>query len=162
MIRFCPHCWAEVNFDQVQCAACGCALDEAEMSFTDKLIGALRHREPTRAGLAIDILVDGLHELRAVEPLCELLDRASDAAILKQAARGLGRLGDRRAAPALARLLSNNKRAFVARQAAAEALGQIGGDESQQALSAALADPLPTVRAAAQRALNVGLLKMGE
>lgn len=159
MIRFCPHCWAEVDFDQVHCPACGYALNETDMSFTDKLIGALRHREPTRAGLAIDILVDRLHESRAVEPLCELLDRASDAAILKQAARGLGRLGDRRAVPALARLLANRQCAFVARQAAAQSLGQIGGDEAQAALRATLADPLPTVRAAAERALNIDLMK---
>jgi hypothetical protein len=54
----------------------------------------LRHREPTRAGLAIDVLTGWLHEPRAIEPLCDLLDRSTtDATILKQAAVGLGRLG---------------------------------------------------------------------
>jgi hypothetical protein len=153
MIRFCPHCWAEVNAEATHCPACGRDLHE-ELDFTDKLISALRHREPTRAGLAIDVLTNWLHEPRAVEPLCDLFDQSRDAAILKQAARGLGRLGDRRAIPALSRLLLNKSRAFVARQAAAEALGQIGSDEAQRALQAALDDELTTIRAAARRALD--------
>ena len=115
MIRFCPKCWNEVPIDAVTCPMCGAALIEA-LSFTDKLIAALRHtapaggcrcREPTRAGLAIDILTGWLHEPRAVEPLCDLLDHATDAAILKQAATGLGRLGDRQAVPVLTRLLQD-------------------------------------------------------
>jgi HEAT repeat protein len=153
MTRFCTNCWAEVDADQTRCPACGHPLD-AEMSFIDKLIAALRHREPTRAGLAIDILAFQLHEPRAVEPLCALLDSATDAAILKQAARGLGALGDQRAVPALARLLADESRAFVARQAAAEALGLLGGDEAWQALQAAKIDRLETIRAAVQRALG--------
>jgi len=153
MIRFCTNCWAEADADQTHCPACGHPLD-AEMSFVDKLIAALRHREPTRAGLAIDILAYHLHELRAVEPLCRLLDATTDVAILRQAARGLGALGDRRAVPALARLLADESRAFVARQAAAEALGQLGGDEAEHALTTALSDPLSTVREAARRAIR--------
>ncbi len=155
MIRFCPKCWNEVPLEAATCLTCGATLAEA-LSFTDKLIAALRHREPTRAGLAIDVLTGWLHEPRAVEPLCDLLDRSTDAAILKQAATGLGRLGDQRAVPALTRLLQDTSRAFVARHAAAEALGQIGGSEAERALQAALDDPLASISAAAQRALECG------
>ena len=70
MIRFCPQCWNETPLEVSICPSCGAALSE-ELSFTDKLIAALRHREPTRAGLAIDLLTGWLHETRAVEPLCE-------------------------------------------------------------------------------------------
>lgn len=153
MIRFCPKCWNEVPLDAAACPICGAALSEA-LSFTEKLIAALRHREPTRAGLAIDVLTDWLHEPRAVEPLCDLLDQATDAAILKQAALGLGRLGDRRAVPALTRLLHDTSRTFVARSAAAEALGQIGSAEAEHALQTALDDPLSSIRTAAQHALR--------
>ena len=152
MIRFCPKCWNEVPIEATVCPTCGATLIEA-LSFTDKLIGALRHREPTRAGLAIDILTGWLHERRAVEPLCDLLDQATDAAILKQAATGLGRLGDQRAVPALTRLLQDTSRAYVARCAAAEALGQIGGAEAERALQAALGDPLSSIRVTAHQAL---------
>jgi HEAT repeat protein len=153
MIRFCPKCWNEVAMEATTCPACGASLIE-ELSFTDKLLAALGHREPTRAGLAIDVLTNWLREPRAVEPLCDLLDRSTDAAILKQAAVGLGRLADGRAIPALARLLTNPSRAFVARQAAADALGQIGGVAAQRILQTALDDPLASIRAAAQRALE--------
>jgi HEAT repeat protein len=153
MIRFCPQCWNEIPPEVVTCPLCGAALSES-LSYTDKLIAALRNREPTRAGLAIDILSGWLHEPRAVEPLCDLLDHSTDAAILKQAATGLGRLADQRAVPALARLLQDASRAYVARCAAAEALGYIGGDEAQRALLATLDDPLASIRTAAQQALT--------
>jgi hypothetical protein len=153
MIWFCPKCWNEVPVEATVCPACGASLVE-ELSFTDKLLAALGHREPTRAGLAIDVLTNWLREPRAVEPLCDLLERSTDAAILKQAAVGLGRLVDGRAVPALARLLTNPSRAFVARQAAADALGQIGGAEAEHVLHTALDDPLSSIRAAAQQALG--------
>lgn len=156
MIRFCPTCWNDVPAEATVCPTCGASLIET-LDFTDKLIAALRHRESTRAGLAIDVLTRWQPELRAVVPLCDLLDQATDAGILKQAALGLGRLRDQRAVPALSRLLLNESRAFVARQAAAEALGQIGGAEARQTLQAALDDELTSIRAAAQYALESGV-----
>jgi len=153
MIRYCPRCWAENDWEATVCATCGAPLHEQGEDFVDKLIAALHHPEPTRAGLAIDILAGFMHDTRAIEPICELIERSNDIAILRQAARALGRLGDRRAVPTLAQLLADESRPFVARQAAAEALGQLGGDEAQQALTAALTDQLATVRQAAERAL---------
>jgi hypothetical protein len=96
MIRFCPTCWNDVPVEATVCPTCGADLIET-LNFTDKLIAALRHRESTRAGLAIDVLTRWQPEPRAVEPLCDLLDQSTDAGILKQAALGLGRLRDQRA-----------------------------------------------------------------
>jgi HEAT repeat protein len=53
-------------------------------------------------------------------------------------------------------LLQDASRAYVARYAAAEALGHIGGAEAQRALQAALDDPLSSIRVAAQCALEIG------
>lgn len=152
LIRYCPHCWAELGYEATTCTNCGASLSE-EQSYVDRLIAALHHPEPTRAGLALDILSGWLHETRAVEPICALVEHTSDPAMLKQAAHALGRLGERRAVPTLARLLGDPSRPFVARQAAAQALGQLGGAEAFQALTLALADPLASIREAAQRAL---------
>lgn len=152
MIRYCPRCWAELDDETTTCTRCGAALGE-EQDYVDKLIAALHHPEPTRAGLALDILSGWLHEVRAVEPICALVEQTSDPGILRQAARALGRLGERRAIPTLARLLADASRPFVARQAAAQALGLLGGAEAIQALTLALADPLASIREAAQQAL---------
>lgn len=153
IVRYCPHCWAEMDYDATVCPQCGTSLAE-EGDVTDKFIAALRHPEPTRVGLALDVLSNWMHETRAVEPICALIERTNDPALLKQAALALGRLGDRRAVPVLARLLADESRAFVARQAAAEALGQLGGDEARQALMAALTDDLASIRQAARQALR--------
>lgn len=153
MIRYCPHCWAETGYDADLCPHCGAPLTE-EGDVTDKFIAALCHPEPTRVGLALDVLSGWMHEARAVQPICDLIERTNDPAILKQAALALGRLGDRRAVPALARLLADESRAFIARQSAAEALGQLGGDEARRALMAALTDDLASIRQAARQALE--------
>ena len=153
MVRYCPHCWREVPAGAERCPHCGQATDDSDLPFVDRLLATLRHPEPTRAGLAIDILAERLHEQRAVEPMIALLATASDAAILKQAAHGLGLLGDRRAVPALARLLAYGKAPLVARCEAALALGQLGGGEAARALERAQGDPRPSVAEAARRAL---------
>jgi len=155
MVRFCPHCWREIPFDADRCPHCGRTTTEPEASFVDKLLGTLRHPEPTRVGLAIDILVDRLHETRAVESLIDLLATTKDISILQQAARGLGWLGDRRAVGPLARLLGEADAPFVARREAAFALGKLGGAEAERGLSLALADPVRSVAAAARQALGI-------
>jgi len=154
MIHYCPHCWKEILPDAEHCPHCGEATDESGVPFVDRLLATLRHPEPTRAGLAIDLLTEHLHEPRAVEPLIELLTTTHDAAILKQAARGLGLLGDPRAVTALARLLGNADAPYVARREAAFALGKLGGEEAEAALSLALDDSRPSVAEAAHQALK--------
>ena len=137
MIRYCPHCWHEINSSTDRCPFCGQSTDEHGLDFVSKLIAALRHPEPTRAGLAIDILAHMLHEPRAVQPLINLLEITQDAWILTQAVRGLGVLGDVRAVGSLIRLLESQEKPLVARREAVLALGKIGGEEAWQALEQA-------------------------
>jgi HEAT repeat protein len=110
--------------------------------------------ETGRAGMAVDVLTKWLHEPRAIVPLMILLQQDSDPYPLVLAARGLGWLGDPQAVPALAELLLDENKPFVARIATAEALGRIGGEEAQQALEQATASPRPSVAAASARALE--------
>jgi HEAT repeat protein len=107
VIRYCSQCWKEVPAGAENCPPCGRNLSEPQGDFVDRLIAALRHPEPTRAGLAIDVLAHKLHEPRVVQPMIDLLGATQDISILKQAARGLGALGDARAVAPLARLLGN-------------------------------------------------------
>jgi HEAT repeat protein len=153
MIHYCPHCWQEVPSGPEHCPHCGQLVDDSGQPFVERMLSTLHHPEPTRAGLAVDVLGGRLHEARAVQPLIELLGRAVDAALLMQAARGLGELGDQRAVPGLAHLLADGGRPFVARRAAALALGRLGGAEAIHALEAALGDPRPSVAEAAREAL---------
>ena len=153
MVYYCPHCWKEIPPGTDPCPHCGESTDEAGLTFVERLIRTLCHPEPTRAGLAIDILAERLREPRAVEPLIELMSTSKDAAILRQAARGLGLLGDRRAARPLATILANLETPLVVSIEAALALGRLGGDAAATALRAAFDDRRPSVSRAAQQGL---------
>ena len=154
MLRFCPNCWAEVPSDSQSCPCCGRSLAAGDEDYIDKLICALRHPEPTRAALAIQVLIEMLAEPRAIEPLIGLLDTASDAYVLKCAAAALGRFGDPRAVGPLGRLALDASNPLVVRMAAVDALARIGGDHAQALLSAAVSDPSPSVRELAHRVLS--------
>jgi len=153
MAYYCPNCWAEVTMETEFCPACGRSL-RGEEEYVDKLISALRHFEPTRAALAIQILSEMLAEPRAIVPLIELLDIARDADVLHGATVALGRFADPRAVPALARRALDLTTPLVVRVAAVDALGRIGGDQARAALQSALADPNNTVRDHARQALQ--------
>jgi epoxyqueuosine reductase len=72
--------------------------------------------------------------------------------IQRNAVIGLGNFRDRAAVPALAELLASDPRPEL-REAAAWALGRIGGEEARSALGAALGgEAEPAVREALQRA----------
>lgn len=151
MTRYCPHCWTEIDEEAEQCPECGRPVAELETDFVDKLIAALRHPEPTRAGLAVHILGEMLQEPRAVEPLIDLVQARPDAHVLKLAVQALGRLRDVRAVPALVDLLEDPTAVVVARLAAVEALNQIGGEAANHTLQQALQSERPSIRDAARR-----------
>jgi hypothetical protein len=65
----------------------------------------------------------------------------------------LAELGDRLAAPAVAERLARDDSSMV-REAAAQALGRLGGPAAMQALEAALSDPKAKVRKAASASLE--------
>ncbi|MEW6232231.1 MAG: HEAT repeat domain-containing protein [Chloroflexota bacterium] len=154
MIRYCSRCWGESAWEATVCAHCGTSLEEEAEGFVDKLIAAVRHPEPTRAGLAIHILGERLREPRAVAPLIALLDQTRDPYLLRSAVEALGRLGDTRAVSALSRLLHDPSASVMVRVAAAQALAQIGGKVAIEALSALPPDVPTSVEGAAQQALT--------
>jgi len=158
---YCPNCWVEVPGEAECCPACGRSLTADDEDYVDKLIAALRHFEPMRSALAIQILSDMLGEPRAVVPLIELLDTARDAYVLHSATVALGRFADARAVPALNRRALDLTSPLVVRVAAVDALARIGGDQAQAALEGALADPNGTVRDHAGRALQQAPLAEG-
>jgi HEAT repeat protein len=154
VIYYCPACWAEVPEGSDRCPACGQSLAAGGEDFVDKLIAALRHPEPTRAAVAIQILSEMLAEPRAIQPLIDLLGTARDATVLRCAVVALERFADRRAVPALSGLLLAMTTPLVVRTAAVGALARIGGGEAQAALRRALADPNSVGRERAAGALS--------
>lgn len=154
MVRYCPNCWAEVPAENERCLACGRPLAADDEDYVDKLIQAMRHPEPTRAALAIQVLSEMLAEPRALLPLIQLLDVASDAYVLKCTIAALGRFADDRAVGPLGRVVLDLSKPLVARLAAVDALAHIGGQEARALLLAASADPSRSVRERARQALD--------
>src|SRR3990172_9481171 len=109
-------------------------------------MGAILSADPQRVGMAIDVLTKQLHEPRAIIPTAILAGSEVDAHRLVMAARGLGWLGDRAAVPVLTNLLLNPGKPYVARVAAAQSLGLLGGELARAALSRASNDARPSVR----------------
>ena len=136
--------------------------EESEGDYVDRLIVALRHPVPDRAGLAIDVLAYMLREPRAVQPLIELLHETEDMSILKQAVLALGHLRDPQAIPPLIELLRDEDAPLVARHAAVEALAQIGGQEAEEGLRIALAGPSAAIRKLAEARLTALQHRKGE
>jgi hypothetical protein len=97
-VAYCTNCWREVQQTATVCAHCGddIAGRQARSDYTDKLIAALHHPEPTTPIRAAWILGQQ-REHRAVEPLCRLVRESSDAFIVESAVEALGRIGDVRA-----------------------------------------------------------------
>ena len=122
-------------------------------TYTEKLLTTIFSSDPTRVGMAIDILTEWLHDQRALDPLLALLKSPVDAHRLVMAARGLGHLGNPTAVPSLIDLLQDAHRPFVARVAAAHTLGQLGGDSAREALQQSVYDIRPSVANAARQAL---------
>jgi HEAT repeat protein len=149
---YCPVCYAANAETRSVCAECGASLAEEEAGdFTDRLLWALHHPEPTVAPRAAWVLGER-RDRRAVEPLIALTARTREMGALEEAARALGKIGDPRAIPALVSLLRGS---YVSvRVQAARALGAIGGTCAVSALTQARTDPSASVRAAAQEALN--------
>ncbi len=130
----------------LQCSLCGEVFDQPAEDFVDKLIAALQHPVPDRAGLAIDVLAYRLREPRAIIPLIDLLRNDTDAAVLKQAVLALGHFQNHRAVEPLVKLLEDEATPLVARHAAVTALAQIGGPHAEAGIRSALVDPSGPVR----------------
>ena len=102
MTFYCTQCWAEVPASATRCPRCGddIVARQARSDYTEKLIAALRHPEPTTPVRAAWILGER-RERAAVEPLCRLVRDSSDAFLVESAVEALGKIGDARAAATL-------------------------------------------------------------
>jgi len=151
---FCSKC--RQPFPAVQsCPRCQISTDAKANNYLEKLLESVLSKETSRAGMAVDVLTKWLHEPRAIVPLTMLLERSGDDPYpLVLGARGLGWLRDAAAVPALGKLVLNESQPYVARVAAAEALGQIGGKESRHVLEQARKSLRPSVAEASARALE--------
>lgn len=99
--------------------------------------------------------IGGLWTLRdqeAVEPLIRHLQQDNDFDVALAAASALGWIGDRRAVGPLLSALEN--RNWQMRQTAAYSLGEIGDEQSLEAIRRHLSDPKPQVRKAVKGALS--------
>jgi HEAT repeat protein len=150
---FCPRCRQPYPSVQ-QCPTCNLVTDAGAETYAEKLLETVVSAESDRAGMAVDVLTKWMHEPRAVVPLVMLLERSDDPYFQVIGARGLGWLNARSAVPELVKLLLAEDQPYVSRVAAAEALGQIGGQEAVRALEGATASPRPNVAESAARALK--------
>lgn len=149
---FCPHCRHVASAVQ-SCPICGSICDAPAETYVEKLMETIFSPDPTRVGMAIDVLTKWIHEPRAITPMRMLLSSDADAHRLVMAARGLGWLGDRAAVAPLADFLLDPRKPFVARVAAAHSLGLLGGEKAVDVLKRACTDKRPSVASAASKAL---------
>lgn len=152
-LSFCPRCRQPSAKNQL-CLTCQVICVAEPETYDEKLLATILSPDPTRTGMAIDVLTEWLHDQRALTPLLILLQSPADAHRLVMAARGLGNLGNPAAIPALIDLLQDAQRPFVARIAAAQALSKLGGSPSREALERAATDSRPSVAEAALQALE--------
>ena len=154
LVRFyCPHCWKEIPEEATVCPHCHLSLEGlSNQKFFDKLIDALRHPVPARAAFAAQTL-GRLGDARAVEPLLETLGRTDDPEVQEAVIQSLGTLGDARAVSALAAIMEDAHRFLTLRLAAAEALGNIGGEQAIAVLKRTASRGNSSVARAGQAAL---------
>jgi len=150
---FCPKC--RKVFPTVQsCPDDNILSNYAAKGYVEKLLETVLSKETNRAGMAVDVLTKWIHEPRAIVPLTMLLERKDDPYPLVLGVRGLGWLKDAAAVPSLEKLILDEEQPYVARVAAAAALGQIGGEEARCALETAKKSPRSSVVEAADKALG--------
>ena len=91
---YCPNCWHEVSEQATICPHCHADISEriSQANYTDKLIAALRHKEPTTPVRAAWILGER-HEQKAVPALAKIVKKAKDAFVVESAVEALGKIG---------------------------------------------------------------------
>jgi HEAT repeat protein len=99
---YCPNCWAEVSEHATLCPHCYADISEriSQANYIDKLIAALRHKEPTTPVRAAWILGER-REQKAVAPLAKIVKKASDASLVESAVEALGKIGGNAATAAV-------------------------------------------------------------
>jgi HEAT repeat protein len=91
---YCPNCWREVSESATICAHCHTNISErvSQADYIDKLIAALRHKEPMTPVRAAWILGER-REQKAVSALTKIVRKAKDAFLVESAVEALGKIG---------------------------------------------------------------------
>jgi len=91
---YCPNCWHEVSESATICPHCRTNISEriSQTDYIDKLIAALRHKEPTTPVRAAWILGERREE-KAVPELTKIVKKAKDAFFVESAVEALGKIG---------------------------------------------------------------------
>lgn len=91
---YCPNCWAEVLESATVCPHCHADLSEriSQADYVDKLIAALRHKEPMTPVRAAWILGEP-REQKAISALAKIVKKAKDAFLVESAVEALGKIG---------------------------------------------------------------------
>ena len=103
---YCPNCWTEVEESATSCPYCHVDITEriSESEYTDKLISALRHKEPMTPVRAAWVLGER-REAKAVPALTKIVKKAKDGFLVESVVEALGKIGgegrQRRCAPRL-------------------------------------------------------------
>ena len=151
---YCPNCWEEIPPGTITCPHCHQPVGaDAEKEFFDKVVDALRHPIPSKAAFAAQVL-GKTGDPRGVDPLLQVVERSRDPELQEAAIRALGRLRDPRAVTPFVRVLNDENVFMTLRIAAADALGQIGGEPAIAALQTAAHRDDRGVSRAAREALS--------
>jgi HEAT repeat protein len=91
---YCPNCWREVSEQATICPHCHTNISEriSQADYTDKLIAALRHKEPMTPVRAVWILGERREE-KAVPALTKIVKKAKDGFLVESAVEALGKIG---------------------------------------------------------------------
>ncbi|GEM_PF-2146963 len=152
-LAFCPGCRRAAPRGAI-CPDCRRPCDAPAETYPERLLETVLSQDTTRAGMAVDVLTKRLHEPRAIVPLIMMSHSQGDPYLLVLSPRGMGWLGDPQTVPVLVELLLDEEKPFVARIAAAEALGSIRGGEALQTLNRAQRGPRPSVAKTATKAMT--------
>jgi HEAT repeat protein len=133
----CPYCHEHISSWDVK-------------TFTDKLLGALYHPEPTTQTRAVYILGERKSE-EALGPLVRLFRQSKNPFLQSEIVGAAGKIGGSEALAFVVQALQQDS--FMVRSEAAHALGVFVGDHTaKRALAAALEDASPYVRESARKA----------
>jgi HEAT repeat protein len=99
---YCPNCWSEVPETATVCPHCHADILEriTQADYADKLIAALRHKEPMTPLRAAWILGER-REQKAAPALAKIVRKAKDAFLVENAVEALGKIGGRAASDAI-------------------------------------------------------------
>jgi HEAT repeat protein len=99
---YCPNCWAEIPDSTTICPHCHTNISEriSEADYTDKLISALRHKEPMTPVRAAWVLGER-REQKAVPALTKILRKGKNAFLVESAVEALGKIGGSTASDAV-------------------------------------------------------------